>query len=203
MNRTLSTALLVGAILIVGPLAFAQEVVTAVPVAVDTKPFGIPPALWDAYIGPLIDAAITAIVGYVLYRARGFINLSDEASVRKALHDAAFNAAKAMLQKHGVNPDMMTPIPPIVISDAIDYVREKNPDTAKRAGVDDKGLAEIILSKVPDIISMLTPAAVASPVIIEAKPVSATKPRAVAIAVDKPLRDRLIANPPSKRRPSR
>jgi hypothetical protein len=125
---------------------------------------------------PIMSLLVTTIgpvvVGWLAKRLSDRLTLLDEnsrkefeARVRDALHHAALNALKYALTRTGLPVADITK--PAVIAEAVDYIRSKNPDSAREAGLNNKGLEEIILSKVPDVIAILAAGAEAP-----AKPVA-------------------------------
>jgi hypothetical protein len=131
--------------------------------------------LW-AIVFPVVSLLVATIgpilVGWLAKRLSDRLTLLDdnsrkefEARVRDALHHAALNALKFALTKTGLPVAEITK--PAVIAEAVDYIRSKSPDTAKEAGLNNEGLREIILSKVPDVIAILAAGAEAP-----AKPVA-------------------------------
>lgn len=143
--------------------------------------------VWDS-IAPALILAITGLIGTITTilaaKLNSWFNITNElqaraneALIRDVLHNAVWSAVKFAATKAGVTlPDLEAAakgnatLPKIFVDTAIDYVRTKNPDTAAEAGLTpdakgDKQLSEIILSKVPDLIKMLTDAALpASPI---------------------------------------
>lgn len=166
MDNRLSLSL-VALVFMIGA-ALAQ---TAVPVTVTEPTFT--QVLWENIQGPL-NAALTIIIGsaatWLAFQVNTFFNVTNEAQrkanevvIRNVLHEAVWSAAKYASQKTGVTlEELQAPGMPskAFIDTAIDYVRTKNPDTAAAAGLSpgpagDKGLAEIIISKIPDLIKIL------------------------------------------------
>lgn len=113
------------------------------------------------YVAVGLGAIITAITSVVALRINTFFGIKNEEQqkltekvTRDVLHDAIWSGVKYALQKTGAT---LTPgeIPDnVFITAAMDYVHSKNPDTAAKVSDDD--LHEIIVSKVPDLIKMLT-----------------------------------------------
>lgn len=130
---------------------------------------------WASIQEPLI-ALLTLIVGaavsWLSVRINTFFNFTNEAQrkaneivIRNVLHEAVWSAVKFALTKTNMSlPSLKDGMPSKEFIDiAVDYVRTKNPDTAAAAGLSpgaagDKGLTEIIVSKIPDLIKMLTDA---------------------------------------------
>ena len=106
------------------------------------------------------------VVGWLAYQLSKLLNVQDEnkrkeleAKIRDALHASALNAMKFAMTKWKFVPVAGETVPRDIIDEAIDYIRTKNPDTAKQAGVDNHDLEQIVLSKVPDIIGQIAGAA--------------------------------------------
>lgn len=153
--KRIFTSIAIAAMLLIASLGFAiaQEVL------VETD--AVSPASWLhstwEVVQPIVLTLVTAsaplivagILGF-LWKALERIGISVEEDNRKRLHDAALNGLLAAIAKHkGPIPNMIDgPVPQILIDEAIDYIKSKNPDTSK--GVSDKNLVDIILSKVPD-----------------------------------------------------
>ena len=102
-------------------------------------------------IGPVVATYLAA----VLIRLIGVKDENEkaklEAQFRDALHQSALNGLKfAIAKRTGPVGDMIAGvIPDEVISDALDYVRRKNPDAV--AKVDQEDLVDIIMSKAVDV----------------------------------------------------
>lgn len=130
--------------------------------------------VWDA-IAPALILAITGLIGtlatILAAKLNAWFNVTNEIQVRanevlirNVLHDAVWSAVKVAAVKTGVTLPQLNgtaPMPKVFMDTAIDYVRTKNPDTAVAAGLmpdaeGNKNLSEIILSKVPDLIKMLS-----------------------------------------------
>lgn len=108
-------------------------------------------------VGPVIATWISAQV-IRLFNVQDLNAQKElEQKIRTALHEAAANAVKYAITLNGITLKPGSGIPEVVIKDAIEYIRSKSPDTAAQAGLDNKGLTDIILSKVPDV--MVTVAA--------------------------------------------
>lgn len=168
------TAILAGAMVCVAAVALGQEVVPVevVPVedtvATDSSFF----PLWEilqpfvAVILTTIAPVVGALLIAVLYKLFNFLGIKDEnaqkaleAQFRDALHKSAEAALKyAIAGRVGPIGDLITgSVPPDLINSAIEYVRSKNPDTA--AKVSEKDLAQIIMSKVPDVMATIAASA--------------------------------------------
>jgi hypothetical protein len=102
-------------------------------------------------IGPVlvtwIAARLISLLKVTDEKQRGVI----EAQLREALHQSALNAMKYAFTRAGI-PALGGVISPTLVSEAINYVTEKNPGTLQKLGVDQKALEEILLSKIPEII---------------------------------------------------
>jgi hypothetical protein len=144
-------------IVFVAPLALAQSIVGNP----TSPPFLL--QIWGV-VQPLVALFISIVgpvaVTWISLRLVALLKINDENAkkelerkIRDALHDSAANALKFALAKSGM-PLAVAPAG-AVISEAIEYVRSKNPDTAAEAGVSDNDLREIILSKVPDVLATI------------------------------------------------
>lgn len=119
----------------------------------------------------LVSTVGPALVAWVSYRLVALLKISDEnakkemeAKVRDALHQAALNGLKYALTKAGLPASGLSGKPsPAILGDALDYVLTKNPETVQQAGVATGDIRQIILSKVPDVIAMVTAAKPAAP----------------------------------------
>lgn len=151
------------------PLAFAQTTI------VEVAPPTFLDNMWAQLQAPvllLLTTVVTAAAGWLAVKVNTFFNVTNEAQqkanevvIRNVLHEAVWSAVKYALTKTNMSlPVLKDGMPSKEFIDiAIDYVRTKNPDTAAAAGLSpspagDKGLTEIIVSKVPDLIKMLTEA---------------------------------------------
>lgn len=113
------------------------------------------------YVVLALGTVITAIAGVVALRINTFFGIKNveqqkqvDKVTRDILHDAVWSGVKFALQKTGVT---LTPgeIPDTKFIDAaMEYVHTKNPDVA--AKIPDIDLHEIVVSKIPDLIKMLT-----------------------------------------------
>ncbi|MVA40661.1 hypothetical protein [Agrobacterium vitis] len=100
-------------------------------------------------------ATVLGVAGtWLITRLVRLIGISDsakrlevEAKLRDGLHFAADNGLRFALTKAGL-PAIAAPAA-AVVADAMFYVREKNPQTLEKLGVNDKALEDIILSKWP------------------------------------------------------
>jgi len=138
---------------IVAPSSFLYDVWTIVQPVV---------ALLVATIGPVI-------VGWLAARLAALIRTSDEntqkaleAQLREALHQSALNALKYASAKYGlglagaaIELTGKSIIDSKVMTEALKYIRNKNPDAVYAFNLDDKALSEIVLSKVPDVKAIL------------------------------------------------
>lgn len=182
MNRTTITWLLAGVVVLVIAALFLVGLAGAQEVIVDSEPvvderswlYGV----WTV-VQPIVVVLMTAIAPVIAALVTGLLvklfnlagindenaRLSLEAKLRTALHEAAINAVKyAVARKVGL-PDMITgAVPKEVIDVAIEYIRSKNPDTAKALGVNDADLTQIILSKIVDVQSTIDAARGTAPV---------------------------------------
>jgi hypothetical protein len=152
MSRTniiLIAALVFIVALIYGTLAFAQDAPVIAPSS----------ALYDIWtivqpivvlvvstVGPVLAAWISARLIALLKVKDDAAKLEIEQKLREALHQSAENAvayAEAQLSKGAVSFAREA-----VINAALDYVKEKNPDTLAKLKVSEPALADIIIAKI-------------------------------------------------------
>lgn len=106
-------------------------------------------------IGAPLGAALAALIAGQIVKLLSIKDASAqktlEAQVRDALHQAAINGLKyAIAKRTGPVGDMIAgAIPDDIVSDAISYVRTKNPDASALVSAGD--LTQIILSKAVDL----------------------------------------------------
>lgn len=169
--------------------ALAQEVVATAAQAVDSDVVAEDSWLhgfWE-FVQPIAASAMVilgpAILGGVLaliYKGLQAIGINVSEQDRKRFHDAAFNAVMAYLAKRsGALPDLSTtPVPPDVISGALEILKRTNPEgvSARSAAV----VEEIVTGKVPAVAATLATAA-AAPAAMAA---AAATPAAVAPSID-------------------
>lgn len=147
---------------------------TASALAQDGAPGGFIRSIWDvlqptvlaivSVVGPAVGLWIAGQIVRLLNIQSEDKRLAAEAKIRDALHASAMNAVKYAATELGWLPKLGDIIPPEQLLElAAGYVRSKNPDTAEKAKVDDAGLREILLGKVPDLMKMLAEAAPAAP----------------------------------------
>lgn len=99
-----------------------------------------------ATVGPALVAWIAARVIALLKITDEKQKLEVEEKLRDALHQSAINALLYATSRYDAgSPSKVTSS---VLSAAVDYVKEKNPDTLKKLGVSDRALSDIITSKV-------------------------------------------------------
>lgn len=138
-------------------------------------------------IAPAVTLAITGLIAtlatILAVRLNSWFGITNElqartneALIRDVLHNAVWSAVKMAATKTGLTlPELGRVVSGDIslnkafIETAIEYVRSKNPDTAAAAGLTpdakgDKGLTDIITSKLPDLIKMLTDALPVSPI---------------------------------------
>lgn len=141
-------------LVLVVPLALAQSAPIERPV--------ILVELW-AIIQPLVVLFVStvgpALITWLSLRLVALLKITDEnakkeleAKIRAALHEAALNGLKLAMTRAGL-PSGAIP-GGSVITEAVEYIRKLSPETAVKAGVDDYDLAEIVLSKVPDVMAI-------------------------------------------------
>lgn len=122
--------------------------------------------LWTI-LRPLVEVFVSiagpAFVTWLTIRLTALIKTTDankrleiEGQLRDALHQSAFNALKYAASRAGV-PFTGT-FAPGVLKQAIQYVKDKNPQTLTDLGVSDDALSDIIHSKVPDLTALLNAA---------------------------------------------
>lgn len=106
-------------------------------------------------VGPVLVTWIAASLIALLKVTDEKQRVEIEAKLREALHQSAANAIRFALSKAGVPHGVIRiggAINDAVLAEAAKYVAEKNPEALQKLGVDTKGLEEIILSKLPDLI---------------------------------------------------
>lgn len=103
----------------------------------------------------LVSTVGPVLVTWISARLISLLKVSDdakraevEARLRDALHQSAMNALKYALAKSGATPSL---IGSTLISEAVRYVEDKNPEALDKLNVSSDGLREIIMSKVPDL----------------------------------------------------
>ncbi|MVA26884.1 hypothetical protein V6582_14820 [Agrobacterium vitis] len=148
-----------GLIVTTAALLFCLAVIAfaAAPALASTADTSYITDLLSAILPPVFSLAITLIAtagAWLVSRLVGLIGISDtakrlevEAKLRDCLHFAAENGLRFALTKAGL-PAVAGPAA-AVVADAMFYVREKNPQTLEKLGVNDKALEDIILSKWP------------------------------------------------------
>jgi hypothetical protein len=113
---------------------------------------------------PLLELLVTTVgpvlVGYIALRITKTLNITDdkqkaefEGRLRDALHAAALNGLRYALQKAGqklIDPGTGR-VNKEVLTMAMDYVHEKNPETIKALKVKPQDIVDIILTKIPTI----------------------------------------------------
>lgn len=102
-------------------------------------------------VGPVLVTWISARLIELLNVTNEKQRVEIEAKLREALHQSAANAIRFALSKAGL-PNVGGVINDTILAEASKYVIEKNPEALQKLGVDAKGLEEIILSKLPDLI---------------------------------------------------
>ncbi|MEK1890800.1 MAG: hypothetical protein AAAB35_25205 [Phyllobacterium sp.] len=106
----------------------------------------------------LVSTAGPILVTWLAAKLAALLQSTDEAKrkeieerLRLALHTSAFNALKYAASRAGIQlPDALSSISPAVV-DAIDYIRSKNPDAIDAFKLSNEQLAEIVISKLPDV----------------------------------------------------
>lgn len=102
-------------------------------------------------VGPVLVTWISARLIELLNVTNEKQRVEIEAKLRDALHQSAANAIRFALSKARL-PNVGGVINDTILAEASKYVIEKNPEALQKLGVDAKGLEEIILSKLPDMI---------------------------------------------------
>lgn len=137
--------------------------------AQDAGPVIAPSSVWYevwTIVQPIVVLLVSTVgpvlVTWIAARLIALLKVTDEkqrveieAKLREALHQSAANAIRFALSKAGVPHGVIRiggAINDAVLAEAAKYVAEKNPEALQKLGVDAKGLEEIILSKLPDLI---------------------------------------------------
>lgn len=102
-------------------------------------------------VGPVLVTWISARLIELLNVTNEKQRVEIEAKLREALHQSAANAIRFALSKAGL-PNVGGVLNDTILAEAKKYVFEKNPEALHKLGVDAKGLEEIILSKIPDLL---------------------------------------------------
>lgn len=109
-------------------------------------------------VGPVLVTWISARLIELLNVTNEKQRVEIEAKLRDALHQSAANALRFALSKAGVPHGVIQiggiggAVNDAVLREAAKYVTDKNPEALQKLGVDGKGLEEIILSKLPDLL---------------------------------------------------
>lgn len=125
-----------------------------------------PSSMWFevwSIVQPLVTLLVTMVgpilVGWIAAQIIRLLKVTDEkqqldieAKLRDAIHQSAANALKFALARGGLSTPVANGVTGAVISEAIAYVQEKNPDALEKLGVDGSSLRDIIISKVPDLL---------------------------------------------------
>lgn len=137
--------------------------------AQDAGPVIAPSSVWYevwTIVQPIVVLLVSTVgpvlVTWIAARLIAFIKVADEkqrveieAKLREALHQSAANAIRFALSRAGVPHGVIQiggVINDTILAEASKYVIEKNPEALEKLGVDGKGLEEIILSKLPDLL---------------------------------------------------
>ncbi|WP_107342005.1 hypothetical protein [Agrobacterium pusense] len=137
--------------------------------AQDAGPVIAPSSVWYevwTIVQPVVVLLVSTVgpvlVTWIAARLIALLKVTDEkqrveieAKLREALHQSAANAIRFALSKAGVPHGVIRiggAINDAVLAEAAKYVAEKNPEALQKLGVDSKGLEEIILSKLPDLL---------------------------------------------------
>jgi hypothetical protein len=144
--------------LLIGTAVFAQ----------DAMPVVAPSSIWfDVWqiLQPLV-VMFGSIVGPVLItwigaRVIALLKITDQAKrleietqLRNAIHASSANAIRFAIARAALVPGAV--ISPQLIETATTYVVEKNPDALAKLGVTEDMLREIITSKVPDLVKVVS-----------------------------------------------
>lgn len=137
--------------------------------AQDAGPVIAPSSIWYevwTVVQPVVVLLVSTVgpvlVTWIAARLIALLKVTDEkqrveieTKLRDALHQSAGNALRFALSKaglpHGV-PQIGSVVSDTLLAEAAKYVTEKNPEALQKLGVNAKGLDEIILSKLPDLI---------------------------------------------------
>ncbi|KQS78069.1 hypothetical protein ASG25_13315 [Rhizobium sp. Leaf384] len=146
------------AAVLIGTMAFAQD---AAPVVARSsiwfdlwqilQPLVV---MFGSIVGPVLITWIGARVIALLKITDVAKRLEIETQLRNAIHASAANAIRFAVAKAGLVPGAV--ITPQLIETATSYVVEKNPDALARLGVTEDMLREIITSKVPDLVKVVS-----------------------------------------------
>ncbi|MND22676.1 hypothetical protein D3C80_130590 [compost metagenome] len=137
--------------------------------AQDAGPVIAPSSVWYevwTIVQPIVVLLVSTVgpvlVTWIAARLIALLKVTDEkqrveieTKLREALHQSAANAIRFALSKAGVPHGVIRiggAINDAVLAEAAKYVTEKNPEALQKLGVDAKGLEEIILSKLPELI---------------------------------------------------
>lgn len=120
-------------------------------------------------IAPLVLVFVSTVgpvyVTILAQKAVSFMNIRNDAErleveekFRQALHDSAWNAVNFALGKLGIDADKLTlgggTTQVKLVREALNYVKDKNPDAIKALGVDDGKLAEILIGKLQSALTL-------------------------------------------------
>lgn len=120
-------------------------------------------------VAPLILVFIGTVgpvyVTILAQKAVSFMNIKNdgerlevEAKFRDALHQSAWNAVNFALGKLGIDAERLTlgggETQVKLVREALEYVKDKNPDAIKALGVDDGKLAEILIGKLQSALTL-------------------------------------------------
>lgn len=137
--------------------------------AQDADPVIAPSSIWYevwTIVQPIVVLLVSTVgpvlVTWIAARLIALLKVTDEkqrveieAKLREALHQSAANALRFALSRAGVPHGVIQiggVINDTILVEASKYVIEKNPEALQKLGVDSKGLEEIILSKLPDLL---------------------------------------------------
>ena len=110
--------------------------------------------LFVSIVGPVLVTWIGARVIALLKITDQAKQLEVEAQLRDALHASAANAIRFAIAKANLMPGAL--ISPQLIETAATYVVEKNPEALAKLKVSEDALREIITSKVPDLVKVVS-----------------------------------------------
>lgn len=137
--------------------------------AQDAGPVIAPSSIWYevwTIVQPVVVLLVSTVgpvlVTWIAARLIALLKVTDEkqrveieAKLRDALHQSAGNALRYALSKAGVPHRVIQiggTVNGAVLDEAAKYVAEKNPEALQKLGVDAKGLNDILLSKLPELI---------------------------------------------------
>lgn len=127
-------------------------------------------------LGPVAGAYIVKQIISFLGVTNQTKKIEVEAKLRDVLHFCAANALKYAFTKAGLPLD--SALSPSVISDALFYINNKNPDTVATLGLTDDDLTHILLTKAAEVAASVPLAYAIGTTETVATPVAAAAPAA-------------------------